>query len=114
MNFKNFLYKIFWGLFLIPEILWSPIINVVSGQKVNYIFRQTAFQDFSFGLILLIYLLQTLAAIGISVLSFRISHNISGSKKSLLVAVGVVFIFVSLLSVYATFLSILAHNLVLF
>ncbi len=114
MNFKKILYVIFWGLFLIPEILWSPIINIVSGQKVNYIFRQTAFQDFSFGLILLIYLLQTLGSIGISILSFKISHNISGSKRSLLVAIGVVFIFIGLFSVFATLLSLLAHNLVLF
>ena len=114
MKKKNILLIIFLALFLIPELLWSPVTNIVLGLRVNYIFRDTAFLGFSSSTILLIYAIQIIGAIGSSILSFKVSKNFLAKTRSLLILLGVIFIFISILSVFALFLSVLSSNLVLF
>ncbi|MBU2523774.1 hypothetical protein KKG71_01100 [Patescibacteria group bacterium] len=114
MNKKNILLIIFLALFLVPELLWSPVTNIILGLRVNYIFRDTAFLSFSSSTILLIYVIQIIGAIGSSIFLFKVSKIFSEKTRSLLVLLGVVFILISILSVFALFLSLLSSNLVLF
>ncbi len=83
MNFKKALYIIFWGLFLIPELIWFSTSNYLIGTfRPNYFFNGFGFSDLSPDKFLLIYSIQVFGILGIATSSFLVANITKGKKRA--------------------------------
>lgn len=93
-------------MFAIPELLWSPILNILSSfLSPNYIFRKTIFYNFSNNLISLVLAIQSFGLVGLTVLLFRSSQNCIGFKKVAVIICGIFTASFTIISFFVLWVS---------
>ena len=106
MNKKNIFLTISFLMFVIPELLWSPIISILSSfLSPNYIFRKTNFDNFSNNLISFILTIQSVGLVSFAVLLLQLSKNYHGFKKVGVIICGILTALVAIISCFELWFS---------
>ena len=112
MNKKNILLIVFLALFLVPELLWSPVSSIFfSFFDILNIDRNNLLDDISVNIISSIIAIQSVGIIGATVMLFKYAFHSDGIKKVgifLLSALGIVL---SIISLFVLLVSISLRNI---
>ncbi len=98
---KKILLITFTALFIIPEILWSPLLNAIYNffNSGSYL-RDTNFLSFSNSILSFIFFLETAGLIGVTTTIFNYIKLSTGIKKLLFI---LSFLLLALLSLVSLF-----------
>jgi|SaaInlStandDraft_6_1057023.scaffolds.fasta_scaffold144173_1 hypothetical protein len=100
MNKKNKI-LIFSSLFVVPELIWSPIITIFFNFFIyKYVFRNTSFFTFPEYLMTIIVALQVVGIIGFSFLVIKQVRKSSQANKVGLTLLSILGIVLSIISLF--------------
>lgn len=107
----SFLLIILSLLFVIPELLWSPLFTILfSFFKSNYIFRPTRFVNFSENIISLLLAFEFVGLLGFTILTWE-KFVLIFKNHSLSLLSRLVLVCLSLLSLFVLWTSLAFRNI---
>ena len=112
MNKKNILLIIFLALFLIPELLWSPVSSIfLSFFDIYDIGRDTLLDDVSINIVSSIIALQSIGIIGATVMLFKLASRFKGTRKTSIIVLSSFCVVFSVVSLFVFLISISLRNI---
>lgn len=112
MKKKSLLFVVSLLLFLIPEMLWSPVVTIFFNFfVVNYIFRQTDFVDFTPNIISIVLFVEFIGLISSSIILFNISLSLHNKIKFINLSFGVLLFILSIMSLFSFLVSVFFRDI---
>ena len=108
---KKILAIVFLSFFLLPEIFWSPLIVVaLNFFNPEYYWRATDFLLFSNDIMFFIYTVEAVGLVGFTILLFNFLNLTRGLGKLAIIFIGILFILISMFSLFILWLSLALRN----